>query len=265
MKRIWIKLFVELLDDPKMGRLPDWLWRRAIELFLLAGENGNDGLLPPVEDMAWRLRISPEKLTEALQALSQVGVVHETPAGWMVTHFKDRQYSESYERVKRFRERYSNAASNADETEVESTSSSESESVSGSESEEGGGAGERRFAKQIGIPETPAQALEHPDIQAFKAICGRIPGVRDYAIVIETIRLLRAKHGAKLTEIVQPYWLAWSTRKTKGGRKYDAASLVWLTEWAVNGQIPPVNGRESTRAENRGKYVEGEYAEFIEH
>ena len=60
-KRFWIKLYLEILDDPKMGLLPDWLWRRAIELFLLAGENGNDGLLQPVTDLAWRLRVSTEK------------------------------------------------------------------------------------------------------------------------------------------------------------------------------------------------------------
>ena len=84
-KRFWIKLYLEILDDPKMGLLPDWLWRRAIELFLLAGENGNDGLLQPVTDLAWRLRVSVEKLTESLQALAEVGVVHETEPGvWFV-------------------------------------------------------------------------------------------------------------------------------------------------------------------------------------
>ena len=36
--KFWIKLYHEILDDPKMGRMPDRLWRRTIELFLLAGE-----------------------------------------------------------------------------------------------------------------------------------------------------------------------------------------------------------------------------------
>jgi hypothetical protein len=79
------------MEEPKMRRLPDSLRRRAVELFLLAGENGDDGLLQPVADMAWRLRTSEEKLTEALRALSQVGVVHETPHGWVVTHFRKGQ------------------------------------------------------------------------------------------------------------------------------------------------------------------------------
>jgi hypothetical protein len=97
---------------------------------LLAGENGDDGLLQPVTDLAWRLRTSEEKLTESLAALSQVGVVHETPEGWIVTHFKERQYSESYERVKRYR----NAHCNEDVAEKESSSSSDSSLDSSSDS-----------------------------------------------------------------------------------------------------------------------------------
>lgn len=238
MKRIWIKLFVEVLDDPKMGRLTNHLWRRAIELFLLAGRNGDDGLLPPVEEMTWVLRLDKPKLLEDLIGLAEVGVVHETPLGWVVTHFKDRQYSESYERVKKLREkkRYSNGESNEerneDVAENESTSTSVSDSVSERE-----GVGERDQP----FPKTPREAVEHPDIKVFQEICGRVPGERDYALVIDTIRFLRGKHGAKLIANVTPYWLAWSSRKGKNGKKYNPAMLVWLTEWAVNDEIPGEN------------------------
>lgn len=102
----YIKLYHEILDDPKMGKLPDWLFRRAIELFLLAGENDKDGLLQPVADMAWRLRADERRFAESLQALSKVGVVHETPEGWMVTNFAKRQARvPDDERQRRKRER----------------------------------------------------------------------------------------------------------------------------------------------------------------
>ena len=58
----WIKLYHEILDDPKMGRLPDKLFRRVIELFLIAGETHENGKLPSIDDMAWRLRLDPEEL-----------------------------------------------------------------------------------------------------------------------------------------------------------------------------------------------------------
>jgi hypothetical protein len=244
MKRSWIKLYVEIVDDPKMGRLSDGHWRIAIELFLLAGENGKDGLLPPVDDIAWKLRRSVDELADALHALSQVGIVDETSQGWNVTHFKDRQFSESFERVKRFRNAAvteSNADGNADVAENESPSSSTSTSTSISSSDsEGGGMGEGTDR----IPETPRQAAEHPDIKIFQEASGRFPGSRDYAVVIDTIRFLRGQHGEKLVEYLKPYWIAWSTRKTKDGKSYQATSLVWLCEWAMNGQIPSANGSE---------------------
>ena len=151
MKRQWIKLYLEILDDSKMGRMPDLLWRRTIELFLIAGESDKDGLLPPVEDLAWRLRTTVEEMAGSLNALA--GVVEQTPQGWFVTKFKDRQYSESYERVKRYRNANSNASGNADVAEKQS--SSPSSSYSYSDSSEGGGTGEGEvfaaYEKNIGL------------------------------------------------------------------------------------------------------------------
>jgi hypothetical protein len=118
-----------------------------------------------------------------------------------------------------------------------------SKSVSVSEGE-GVGEGETNW-----IPETPKQAQAHPDIQAFHEICSRTPGQRDYGLVIETIQLLRAQHGDQLVDKVKPFWLAWSGRRNKQtGKPYDPTSLVWLTEWAVNNEIPPVNGTQPAAA-----------------
>ena len=155
MKRYWIKLYIEILDDDKFGTLQEFMKWRAIELFLVAGENGDDGLLPPVARLAWRLRLPSEKLEESLSVLSQVGIVEQTPDGWKVTNFKKRQYSESYERVKRYR----NAKSNAVESDNESISISISDPLS---LKEGGVGGENnirelefitRFGKFHGVKE----------------------------------------------------------------------------------------------------------------
>jgi hypothetical protein len=105
--KYWIKLYHEILDDPKMGRLPDALWRRTIELFLLAGDLDADGVLPAVDDMAWRLRVDPAALATDLKALANVGIVTSCDDGcWIVTKFADRQAAAtSSERGARFRER----------------------------------------------------------------------------------------------------------------------------------------------------------------
>ena len=93
--KYWIKLYHEILDDPKMGQLSDRLWRRAVEFFLMAGDVDEDGRLPSPSDMAWRLRISEEELIQDLQALSADGieiVEHvDWTEDWVVTKFEDRQ------------------------------------------------------------------------------------------------------------------------------------------------------------------------------
>ena len=106
--KYWLKLYHEMLHDPKMQRLSDRLYRRTIELLLLAGEYGNAheplGILPPAEDMAWTLRSDPKELLHELGQLQEVGILTLCNGAWMVTHFADRQASQSTaERVRRFR------------------------------------------------------------------------------------------------------------------------------------------------------------------
>lgn len=219
MKRIWIKLFIEVLDDPKMGRLPDWLWRRAIELFLLAGENGNDGLLQPVMDMAWRLRTSIEKLTESLQALSQVGVVHETPSGWVVTHFQERQAAMTVaERQAEYRKRHSNKKVTKDVTESDKAVVTDSTSTSDSVSLEREGVGEK--TKNV------------------------------FALYEENIGPLTPMLADTLDDAEKTYTLSWvvdaialAVENNKRNWRYCEAILKrWQRDGKDNGRRPPPNG-----------------------
>jgi len=104
----WIKLYHEILDDPKMGRLSDRLWRRTIEMFLLAGEMNEDGLLPSLGDMAWRLRANEEELGGELEYLCTLGILSDG-GEYRVVNFAERQAAmSSTERTRRQREADSN-------------------------------------------------------------------------------------------------------------------------------------------------------------
>ena len=257
--RFWIKLYIEMLYDPKLGRLPNHLWRRAVELFLLAGREGNDGALPPVEEMAWILRLPEEKVLEDLHGLAEAGVVHTcaTTAGtslrepdqWMVTDFAKQQAAVPVEeRVRQFRERNGGGQIVTkrykrcnEEGEGEGDSNSTSTSLSESFKEE----------DTIDFPNTPKEAMDHPDVKAFAAVTdGRIPGAAQYQAVIEAVRLVRAREKLDeegLREYLAQFWLAWSGRKRKDGRPYDPGNITWLTEWALNGAIPLQGLPEATR------------------
>ena len=131
----WLKLWIEIIDDPKIIRMPDWLFRRFILMLAQAKEYDHDGLLPPVDDIALRIRLTDKSVAEALSALSQIGVTRETADGWMFVNFAKRQHREdstNAERQRRYREKKSNAKSNASPS--VSVSSSVSDSISDSDS-----------------------------------------------------------------------------------------------------------------------------------
>jgi len=88
----WIKVYHEVLHDPKMGRLSDHLWRRFFELCLIAGEEDKEGWLPEVGNMAWTLRTTTGDLEADLHLLMEHQLVSLDPDGaWFVTKFADRQ------------------------------------------------------------------------------------------------------------------------------------------------------------------------------
>ena len=101
----WLKLWYAILDDPKVNRMTERLKWRMIQLFLMAGELGADGVLPSVEDMSWRIRVPVDELETDLADLASAGIVHFKDS-WTVTNYAKRQApSTSAERMKRMRDR----------------------------------------------------------------------------------------------------------------------------------------------------------------
>ena len=110
----WVKLYQEILDDPKIGRLRVSLKWRFVECLLVAGENGEDGLLPETADMAWRLRADAEMLETDLTELGAGGLLDMVDGRWRVTKFKTRQEpSKAALRMRRYRERKKEAKKEA--------------------------------------------------------------------------------------------------------------------------------------------------------
>lgn len=101
----WLRLWHETLDDPKMARLTDRQYRRFIELLLLAGDYEHDGLLPPFEDIEFRLRF-PEGLREDLEHLISLGILsYDSEKCWFTNWDKRQNPLTSAERSKLWREK----------------------------------------------------------------------------------------------------------------------------------------------------------------
>jgi DNA-binding transcriptional regulator YhcF (GntR family) len=119
----WAKLWVEMLDDRKVASLPDSQYRRFIECILLAKDYNRDGLLPSIEDMAWKLRLTTETLQNDMSRLALAGLVElvETTDGdrWFVTKFADRQRASTPTERTNLRREALSAKRYEDDTETE--------------------------------------------------------------------------------------------------------------------------------------------------
>lgn len=254
----WIKLWTEFPDDPKLRRCSEGSQLLFLKLLALAGQcdaegylvNGDAPLL--AEDIAWRLRIEVERTEGLIDELLQAELLENDEGYLLIPNFSKRQGRSQMQKRAKWAERQQRHRAKMTETvtgdivDVTSDNNNSHADVTlpegekrerrGREEEEGEPA-----APALETPTTPKQAMMHPDIQVFREVSGRIPGLREYELVIQTVQLLRQKvpEETALVAYLGPFWVAWSGRKTRDGRPYDASSLVWLTEWAVNGQIPP--------------------------
>lgn len=104
--KYWVKLYVEILDDPKIMVLPPTLRWRFIECILQAKDHGTDGELPPADQMAWRVRDEAENVTADLDALVTHGLLIVTGGVYAVKRFTDRQKADSVaKRMQEYRKR----------------------------------------------------------------------------------------------------------------------------------------------------------------
>jgi hypothetical protein len=107
----WVKLYTELLDDAKIGFLSEGAQLLFVKLMLLAGEcdaegylvNGNDPLT--VEQIAWRLRLSPAIIAERLAELAGTEQVIVDDGIYLVVNFQKRQGRSQSEKREQWRRR----------------------------------------------------------------------------------------------------------------------------------------------------------------
>lgn len=108
----WVKIYTEVLDDPKIGPLSDRLKWRFTEACLLAGECDASGYLingghaMTLEDVAWRIRTTVEKIKPDYDELMKLGVIvwDEERKGYLLPNFEKRQGRPQHEKREQWRE-----------------------------------------------------------------------------------------------------------------------------------------------------------------
>lgn len=101
----WFRMYDDVVDDPKVQRLPADLFRAWINLLCIACKNG--GILPSADDIAFTLRMPSTSVSKILGKLIAAELIDETETGFEPHNWSGRQHKNdvSTERVKRFRKR----------------------------------------------------------------------------------------------------------------------------------------------------------------
>jgi DNA-binding transcriptional ArsR family regulator len=137
----WFRVHNDLVDHPKVQRLDPTLFRVLINLWCLA--SANDGVLPPIDAIAFKLRMKPEKVQRALTELRAAGLIDDDERGTRPHNWDERQFTSdlSTSRVKRHRERLKGvprtASGAAPETEADAEAESKTPSQEGMNSTNG--------------------------------------------------------------------------------------------------------------------------------
>jgi len=224
----WAKLWIEMLDDRKTASLPDSSWRRFVECILLAMEKNEDGLLPSVQDMAWRLRVTPETMNDDLTRLALGGLVELVADGqWKVTNFTKRQAAiPMADRVASFREREKKKRRAPDSNVTETSQKRDgNEDVTKSYTEEiriDKRIEERREDRERSRAPQPTPAIpnqSHPAIQAMYQVTTYWPGEIAHPVIIEK---LGDTPNIKALERAYQLWIS---------RGYNPKNFDGIGEW----------------------------------
>jgi hypothetical protein len=109
----WFRVYEDLVDDPKVQRLDPSLFKAVVNLWCLASANGD--VLPPLDVIAYKLRITVKKAQRLLDQFKSERLLDEDQTGlyphnWSARqHKSDREDPTARERMQRYRNRQRNS------------------------------------------------------------------------------------------------------------------------------------------------------------
>jgi hypothetical protein len=102
----WLRLYHEVLDDPKVQRLDPVVFKAWVNLLCLASRSQPRGVLPGIEDIAFALRMGTDETNAAVELLVARGLIDRTKSGLAMHNWEARQFKSDNvsERVRRHRQ-----------------------------------------------------------------------------------------------------------------------------------------------------------------
>lgn len=104
----WFRVYDDLVDDEKVQMLSGDLVKALLNLWCLASKN--DGILPPMKAMAFKLRMKPQQVAAVIAELCDAGLIDRVddlfrPHNWDKRQHKSDTDTTAAERSRRYREK----------------------------------------------------------------------------------------------------------------------------------------------------------------
>lgn len=102
----WLRLYDEIVDDPKICNMNEMLRWRYVSLLCIVSRNNQRGYIPCEEDILFTMRISKEDWDETKKVFIQKEIIAENEKGEYINGWFERQYEsdDSSKRVKKYRQ-----------------------------------------------------------------------------------------------------------------------------------------------------------------
>lgn len=200
----WFRFYDDTINDPKILKLSDKLYRVWVGLLCITSKSG--GTLPPFDDLALMLRLHPDKLQPLLEALIVAGLFDHTDDGIRPHNWDFRQFKSdtSSDRVKRYRERKCNVTVTSPDTDNRIQIQKDTEAIA---SDAAASDPRTRLFKE-GLAKLSALTGKGPD--ACRSFVGKcLKAANDDAIVV-----LGLIEEAERNRVVDPS--AWIAARLKG-------------------------------------------------
>jgi hypothetical protein len=105
----WFRIYDDLVHDRKVQDLPGPTFKGWVNILCLASKH--EGILPPLGDIAFALRLPIQKASQLVDALTSAGLIDQIADGQLSPHNWDQRQHKSdcsTDRVKLHRERKRN-------------------------------------------------------------------------------------------------------------------------------------------------------------
>jgi hypothetical protein len=245
----WWRAYDEAVDDPKLQQLRPELFKAWFNICCVTSQNA--GKLPPLNSLAFKLRVKPKKARAILEELKAAGLIDGDGNGNLVPHnWSERQYQSdvSTDRVKRFRERSGNVSSAVSATPPD-TETEQIQKQKENSDPNGSARDIRADLFNKGLKSLAAMTGKTPD--SCRSLLGKwLKFVND-----EAIHVLGAVEDAERNRVADP--VAWITcaLQTHGAnnekRTVQEAALDLAERFAEFGDVPPADRGAASRASVR--------------